>query len=97
MTTPVIFRKEFGDSVIAFFPTLPGTINVNTCQCYAHVGQHSTAHIDYYNGTERATHYEYKDLLSELQWIGYDDLKVYKTWQHWMNTERMERFKKHGN
>ena len=96
MTTPVIFRKEFGDSVIAFFPTLPGNMHISTCQCYAHIGQHSTAHIDYYKGTDPATPDEYKDLLKELQWLGYD-LKVYTRWQQNFHTERLEVLRSYGN
>lgn len=47
---PVIFKKtrsgEFKGEVHAFFPTLearPGFI-----MCYAHVGQHSEASLDFY-------------------------------------------------
>ena len=90
MPTPVIFRKEFGNNVVAFFPTFPGTININTCQCYAHIGQHSIASIDYYKATKPAQPEEYKDLLEELISIGYDDLVVRKkiTYKHFLEREK---------
>lgn len=41
--------------------------------CYAHIGQHSSASLAYvYGSTRPAKESEYRDLLSELQSIGYD-------------------------
>lgn len=95
MTTPVIFRKEFGDSVIAFFPTLPGNMNIDTCQCYTHIGQHSSATKDYYvKSTEPAEFTEYESLLNELRFdIGYDDLVVRKNWIHQFDEDRIRQLK----
>lgn len=65
---PVIFRKE-GADVVAFFPTIPGDINGRYVTCYAHLGQHSSAALDYYRSTKRATPNERQDLLRELRGI----------------------------
>lgn len=76
--TPVIFRKYRDGSIIALFPTLPGTLESWTCLSYEHVGQHRSA---YYDGviidTKPAKPEEYKDLFRELKNIGYN-LKVYQ-------------------
>lgn len=63
---PVIFKRE-GDSVIAFFPTLPDT--ANSMICYAHVGQHSGASFGYFRSLKPATPAEYEPLLKELKGI----------------------------
>ena len=95
MTTPVIFRKESYDKfidgmIIAFFPTLPGTHVPSSCSCYAHIGQHGTAHKDYYTqNTSPATPEEYKDLQDELESIGYD-LEIFTRWQSWMDKRRLQ-------
>lgn len=44
--------------------------------CYAHIGQHCSAHLDWINETSPAKPEEYAPLLAELKAIGYDDLKV---------------------
>ena len=92
MTTPVIFRKEtnFRDEIVAFFPSLPGDHTPFTCSCYAHIGQHGTAHKDYYTqNTSPATPDEYKDLQDELESIGYD-LEIFTHWQSWMDKRRLQ-------
>jgi hypothetical protein len=77
----VIFRvhnvKGEEPEVIAFFPELSGNSDYgNTCACYAHVGQHSSASIEYYQDCTRpATPDEYADLLKELQGIYEGQLK----------------------
>lgn len=40
--------------------------------CYAHIGQHSTCHTDYFMECEPATPEQYKDLKEELESIGYN-------------------------
>lgn len=40
--------------------------------CYAHVGQHSTCHTDYFMECEPATEEQYRDLKEELENIGYN-------------------------
>ena len=77
MTTTVIFRKDKNE-IVAVFPAYPGTYDLATMTCYAHVGQHSSCHAEWYRITQPATPEEYKDLLEELISIGYDDLKIVK-------------------
>ncbi len=80
MTTPVIFRKwpeSEGGDVIAIFPTELGTNDPYTSSSYEHVGQHGSADpVGLIQRTKPAKSSEYTDLLSELEGIGYDDLKV---------------------
>lgn len=73
--TPVIFKKENGD-VFAAFPTLPGDMSPATMTCYAHIGQHSAAHMRYVSNAKPAKPAEYAELLRELVEIGYDDLVI---------------------
>lgn len=70
----VIFRKEKGGSIFAFFPYEIADYNKNMT-CYAHIGQHSAMNPDYILSTKPATPEEYKDLFQELVSIGYD-LKI---------------------
>ena len=76
MSTPVIFKKSPEDQIVAFFPCEPGTNDVGTCTCYAHVGQHSSADIALCRLWPRAEPADYADLLAELVSIGYGDLKI---------------------
>jgi hypothetical protein len=80
MTTKVIFRvdeRDNGYEVIAVFPEYAGDMNpYRTCQGYVHMGQHTTISADVMQWTRPAKPEEYKDLLSELVSIGYDDLKI---------------------
>lgn len=74
----VIFRKEKNPytneyEVIAFMPELPA--NYGRIVCYAHMGQHSEADVEYYHNTKKATEAEYKPLLMELKSI-YDDYEL---------------------
>lgn len=78
MTTPVIFRKFKDGSIIALFPTLPGTRDPYTCDSYMHIGQHGSASPDIISITSPADITEYSDLLSELKSLGYNDLTVRK-------------------
>lgn len=70
---PVIFRAErageFAGEVTAVFPTLPGTNDSATFTVYAHVGQHSSASLDWYAQTRPATESEAAPLLAELRSI----------------------------
>ena len=69
--TAVIFRKYpniHGGEVIALFPELPGDMNADTCSSYAHVGQHSAAHVNgCIDATRPARAAEYADLVRELE------------------------------
>jgi antitoxin component YwqK of YwqJK toxin-antitoxin module len=74
--TKVIFRKDKkANEIMAFFPE---TMQHGMLDCYAHIGQHSTADIQYYWSTKPAGETEYKKLHQELISIGYDDLKICK-------------------
>ena len=58
--------------VVAIMPEIPGTADVYTCTCYAHMGQHSSCRITVATRDGRpATEAEYADLLAELEKIGY--------------------------
>lgn len=100
MTTPVIFRKVLADnSIIAFFPTNPGSSFPFSVMSYQHVGQHASAGKTFYESmTITAKPDEYKDLQEELISLGYDDLKIYQNWYYWMDKERWNRLGKiYGN
>ena len=64
---PIIFRKWPDGDVIAFFPTLVGTHDPNTCESYMHIGQHGAANTEHIHRLARATPEEYEDLLYELE------------------------------
>lgn len=71
----VIFRKEKNPytkeyEVIAFMPELKA--NYGRIVCYATMGQHSEADLEYYHNTKKATEAEYKPLWNELKAV-YND------------------------
>ena len=70
----VVFRMIRGE-VNAFLPDSES--NKYLITCYAHMGQHSEASLDYYTEGRLATPEEYKDLYQELTNIGYN-LRVIK-------------------
>jgi hypothetical protein len=72
ITTQVIFYKEENE-ILAVFPYLPE--QYGQVSCYAHVGQHSTASVEYCDSLRMAKKKEYNDLYHELMSIGYK-LKV---------------------
>lgn len=71
--TKVIFRiaRDKSREVCALFPALAGTNDPWTCSCYVHVGQHSSASVDYVRASRLAKPHEYADLAQELRRIGY--------------------------
>lgn len=71
--TKVLFRvaRDKSREVCALFPSLAGTYDPCTCQAYAHVGQHSSASVDYMRDTRPAKPAEYRDLAQELRGLGY--------------------------
>lgn len=69
----VIFRKEKDGEIVAFFPELKA--NYGRMVCYAHIGQHSEADIEYYHTTKKALDSEFKPLLNELKSI-YNDCEL---------------------
>lgn len=70
---PVIFRKESDGTIVAIFPTICEGYAGWHMLCYAHIGQHGTASLDYYQrDTKPALPDEYAPLLSELTAIYHD-------------------------
>lgn len=69
----VIYRKDSDGKVIAFLPELPA--NYGKIVCYAHMGQHSEASIEYYHDTKTALPSEYEPLHKELKAI-YNDYEL---------------------
>ena len=59
--------------VVAIMPGLAGRVGkLDSCTCYVHVGQHSSADIDIVKGAcEDATLDEYAELKEELERRGY--------------------------
>lgn len=68
---PVIFRTYQGE-VTAYFPTQ--VEDEGYVVCYAHIGQHSTAHPEWLRYGKRSKPSEYADLLNELRGI-YENTK----------------------
>ena len=64
----VAFRVIRGE-VEAFLPDVD--VNRGMIMCYAHIGQHSEASLDYYREGRPATPKEYASLKRELTGIGY--------------------------
>lgn len=69
----VIYRKDAGGEVVAFLPELPASRG--SIVCYAHMGQHSEATLEYYQSTKSAKPAEYMALHTELKSI-YDDVEL---------------------
>lgn len=79
--TRVHFRIFPQGDVIALFPEQ--IIGEGLINSYQHIGQHGAAA---WNGMgiycRRATSGQYRDLLQELQSIGYENLKIQKRFKH---------------
>ena len=72
----IVFRREKDGNILAVFGE---KFTPYTLAGYCHIGQHCAVGVQYYqNETVPATAGEYKNLLSELKNIGYNDLKIYK-------------------
>ena len=74
----VVFKKDRDDGeVIAFFPqsVSDGSANDGMISCYAHMGQHQEASLDYFKACKPCSEDEYDGLLNELESI-YDDTKI---------------------
>lgn len=71
--TKVIFRvaKDASREVVALFPAVAGTRDPWSCSCYVHMGQHSSASVDYVHASRLAKPAEYRPLAKELRRIGY--------------------------
>lgn len=72
----VLFRVFQGE-VLALFPELPGTNQLQTCSCYACIGQHSHADLARVMRASRpARPDEYAELACELQRLGYSLIPI---------------------
>ena len=84
--TPVLFLIENTEDqdthpeVFAYFCKSLFSIDTKVFDCYAHVGQHSSCHVDYANECKQANQEQYKALQIELESIGYN-LKILNKWQ----------------
>ena len=66
--------EDMKNSVFAYFPNENYNVHLygdTKKNCYAHIGQHSSCHVDYAKSCKDATYSEYVDLLKELHSIGY--------------------------
>lgn len=72
----VIFRIWPDGDVIALFPQIAATIDGYMCDSYMHVGQHGAASPEIIRNTRPAKKKEYKELLKELEQIGYNPTVV---------------------
>jgi len=77
--TDVIFLIEKPEGnlkcdIFAFFPNEYHNkiLEPEMFVCYAHIGQHSSCHIDYANKCKKAKPKQYSDLKYELESIGYN-------------------------
>lgn len=75
MADRVVLRKDKEDgSIVAFLPD--ATANLGRVMCYAHIGQHSEASLDYYRlNTTPLTPEDYSAgdaMVRELTSIGYE-------------------------
>lgn len=89
----VVLRKEVqGGAIVAFFPELVST-PAGDILCYAHVGQHSHAALEYmYENTqpvELFTNRETSDLLEEIRGI-YSDSNFKKILSHFSEEQYKE-------
>lgn len=91
-TTPVFYRMEDGEP-LAIFPTIPGTNDPDTCTVYRHTGQHGHASTDYPRTLPRATPEQAAPLASELERIGYTDLRTVKQFHATDRAARIEAMK----
>lgn len=75
--TRVVFRKWKNGDIIALFPDKWWCKYDYTTTSYMHTGQHGAAD---YTGviatTQPAREHEYRELLAELEFIGYKDLHI---------------------
>jgi len=101
MTQVKFLIEKDGEDVFAFFPddnyTHSKTDGLFTC--YAHLGQHSSCHIDYAKECKEANYNQYWDLLRELINYGtgkeYNDLVIMNKQEieyHRQPTERELKF-----
>ena len=75
--TKVRFLIRESDAELDLFAYFPDIIfSLGHKMCYSHIGQHSACHPSFAKESRQANEPEYKDLLSELVSIGYEDLEI---------------------
>lgn len=75
----IIFRVYPDGEIIALFPQIAAGITGYLCQSYMHVGQHGAANpAAVVQQTRLATVEEYRELLKELEEIGYNPVVAKK-------------------
>lgn len=76
-TTRVVFRRYPDGQIIALFPDIPWSGQRGETTSYMHLGQHGAADYSHVVATTRpACGSEYRDLLAELERIGYRNLNI---------------------
>lgn len=76
--TKVVFRKYRNGEIIALFPQTGDRYNYEVMS-YLHIGQHGGAdYTGVIRQTKPANANEYADLLAELKYIGYCNIRVCK-------------------
>jgi hypothetical protein len=65
-------RIDEPQNIFAYFPNESDFNDKDLRTSYAHIGQHSSCHIDYANECEKATNEQYNDLAKELEHLGYN-------------------------
>lgn len=93
----VLYRWDIEDkSPVAIFPTIAATVDGSQLQCYAHVGQHSGASLDWLRDKTRpATEAEYAPLARELRRVGYKSLRAVKRISQSMRAEMLASARSH--
>lgn len=67
----VIFRRDSSGEITAVFPTEPADVYGRYMTCYAHVGQHGSCSMEWYQTTKPAALPQYSALADELRRLGY--------------------------
>lgn len=68
-----LIEGENGEPIIEILAVFPEMQNGDFIMCYAHLGQHSSAHKEYINELKPATREQYRELESELtELVGYE-------------------------
>ena len=94
--TEVIFRRWPNGTIIALFPSLPGTNDPHSCLSYERHGQHAAASVGIIGYTEPAVDRsgDLDTLVRELVRVGYTDLKPVKRFTSRHFRERVKAMKR---
>jgi hypothetical protein len=93
-TVKVIFR-HFQDDIIALFPEEVGTLDPDTCMSYMHIGQHSSAHLNFVMFNSKNPYKvkkakQVKELKDELKDMGYElkEIRNVCQYQHYKEVRK---------